>query len=267
MKQFSGFAILVLVMGLWLPSPAQSNAELEAIIKEHQQALEISVSSPERGRKLHAQIASKLEAFYWHPDINQPELAYNIGSSWYLAGHYGYSLLWLRRAEQTDVHDARLQQNITYVRSQRLDYLPELFGSPWLNWLFVAVGSIAWKIMCGLVYFLFWWQLWRFISSGFTHRNRFLSVSALMLLVLASQVFRIVYTPADSDGVITAQEVVARKGPGIIYNPAFNTALNQGAEFVLLQQENGWSEVMLSNGEKAWVSDNAIAFVFEKRLM
>ena len=228
---------------------------------KHYQALQLSLSSPESGRKAHAAVAARLEPLFTDQTLDQAGMAYNIGNSWYLAGHYGYAVLWLRRAEQLNQHDPRLRQNLAYVRSQRLDNLPELFGSPWLTTLYGWSGSLWWLAICGVVYLLFWWQLWRFIRSGFVQGNRLLGISVLMLVVLSSQVFRIVYTPVESDGVITVREVVARKGPGLIYNPAFTASLNQGTEFILLQQDHGWNEVEFSNGEKAWLPAGAIALI------
>ena len=251
----------VLLMSCFSSASEPRDLLLADLKLQHYKALQLSLSSPESGRKAHGVVAARLESLYADSTLDQATMAYNIGNSWYLAGQYGYSMLWLRRAEQLNPHDPQLRQNLAYVRSQRLDNLPELFGSPWLTTLYSWSGSLWWLAICALAYLLFWWQLWRCIRSGFVRGNRLLGVSVLMLLVLSSQVFRIVYTPVASDGVITVREVVARKGPGLIYNPAFTSSLNQGAEFILLQQDNAWTEVMLSNGEKAWLPDSSIAFI------
>ena len=78
------------------------------------------------------------------------------------------------------------------------------------------------------------------------------------MIVLASQLFRVVYSPEVSSGVIVAREVIARKGPGLIYSTAFNAPLNQGTEFIDLQTEKNWSEVTLSNGQKGWLPNSAV---------
>ena len=260
MKPGMLFLLSVLLMSC-LSSASEPRDILLADLKlQHYQALQLSLSSPESGRKAHAGVAARLESLFPDQAIDQAAMAYNIGNSWYLAGQY-YSILWLRRAEQLNQYDPELRQNLAYVRSQRLDNLPALFGSPWLTMLYDWFGSLWWLAICALIYMLFWWQLWQFIRSGFTRGNRLLGGGLLMLLVLSSQVFRIVYTPPESEGVITVREVIARKGPGLIYNPAFTASLNQGTEFIVLQQDNDWAEVALSNGEKAWLPDSAIAFI------
>lgn len=256
----------LLLLSVLLVSSFSSASELRdsllADLKlQHYQALQLSLSSPESGRKAHAAVAARLESLFVDPTLDQTTMAYNIGNSWYLAGQYGYSLLWLRRAEQLNQHDPQLQQNMAYVRGQRIDNLPDLFGSPRVTTLYSWSGSLWWLAVCALAYLLFWWQLWCFIRGGFVQGGRLLGVSVVMLVVLSSQVFRIVYTPVESDGVITVREVVARKGPGLIYNPAFAASLNQGTEFILLQRDHDWTEVALSNGEKAWLPDSAIAFI------
>ena len=258
------FLLSVLLVSCFSAASDPGDILLADLKLRHYEALQLSLSSPESGRKAHATVAARLESLFADPTLDQATMAYNIGNSWYLAGQYGYSLLWLRRAELLDRHDPQLQQNMAYVRSQRIDNLPALFGSPWLTTLYSWSGSVWWLGICSLAYLLFWWQLWCFIRGGFVQGSRLLGVSVLMLVILSSQVFRIVYTPAESDGVITVREVVARKGPGLIYNPAFTSLLNQGTEFILLQQDNDWAEVTFSNGEKAWLPNSAIAFIAGK---
>ena len=237
------------------------NQQLEDIRQQHLDALQLSLNYPDKGRRAHSKVAGQLEVFVGEESIDQGVLSYNIGNSWFHAGRYGESILWYLRAEMEGFTEAQLQQNLDYVRNKRLDNLPDLFGPLWLSTLYQWSGYAIWLLISALVYLLFWWQLWRFIRSGYSERERFIAACSCLLLVSATLCFRYFYEPEASDGVILANEVEARKGPGLVYSPAFTNPLNAGTEVIFLQQQGRWLEVVLSDGQVAWLPENSLESV------
>ncbi|AMO55091.1 hypothetical protein GZ77_12070 [Endozoicomonas montiporae] len=258
MKQLLLFTLMLLS----LPDISQAeitdlDGQLQALRKEHKQALQLSQSYPHRARKAHTLMAGKQQALWNVDGINQAILAYNIGSSWFLADRYGESILWYRRAEELGYSSNELTHNLKYARTQRLDSLPDSFGNPWLATTHQVASSDTWLFFSIVVYLVFWWLVWGYIRSDRTEKSRIIIAGSIMLLTSALTVFKLNYTPAVSTGVITAMDITARKGPGIVYAPAFTNPLNQGTEFILLQESENWQEVLLSNGTKAWLPKRA----------
>ena len=258
------YKVIILSLIWCLAYEAQANdinTQLETIRQQHLDALQLSLNYPDKGRRVHSKVASQLEALMGEERIDQGILAYNIGNSWFHAGRYGESILWYLRAEQYGLDEDRLQQNLDYARNKRLDNLPDLFGPVWLSTLYEISGYGFWLIIAGLIYVLFWWQLWRYIHRGSSEKERFILVSSALLLVLTSLSFQYLYEPEASDGVILVNEVEARKGPGLVYAPAFTNPLNAGTEVVYLQQRGRWLEVSLSDGQIAWLPENSLESV------
>ena len=59
------------------------------------------------------------------------------------------------------------------------------------------------------------------------------------------------------DGIIIAEEVVARKGDGIAYQRSFVDSIHQGTEFRLLEERAGWFYIELTDGRTGWIPDSA----------
>lgn len=238
------------------------NSRLEMIRQQHLDALQLSLNYPDQGRQIHAKVAGQLEALMGEESIDQGVLAYNIGNSWFHAGRHGESILWYLRAQRHGLEDEQLAKNLDFVRHKRLDDLPHLFGPFWLTTAYEWSGIGLWLVIGALVYLVFWWQLWRYITLGHRERERFIVASFCLVFISGALCFRYVYQPPTSEGVILANEVEARKGPGLVFAPAFTQPLNSGTEVIFLQQQGQWLEVSLSDGQSAWLPESSVEPVY-----
>jgi len=67
---------------------------------------------------------------------------------------------------------------------------------------------------------------------------------------------------AQREGVVLEQEVVPRRGPAAIYEPAFETLLHAGAEFRVTRQSNDWWEIALPGAaELCWIPAGAARII------
>jgi uncharacterized protein YgiM (DUF1202 family) len=80
----------------------------------------------------------------------------------------------------------------------------------------------------------------------------------MMLVSIATDEIRL---RTLKDGVITREEVVARKGDGIAYQPSFVDPLHQGTEFTLRGERAGWYYIELSDGRRGWIPASAAEMV------
>ncbi len=257
------------------------STEIAKLHQAHQQALQLSIDSPAQANIAHSNIAAKLESLLDYENINSAALMYNIGSSWFHSDRYGKSILWLRRAQALNPDDELIRHNLSQARDQRLDDLPQYFAPTWLSNLHQLAASSLWQGICVLSYFGFWYVLYRrvinTVSTGKTLTKQpqdkalkitsqtadkqLLLASVFLVIVSASQVMHYGYSLPESDGVITSIEVTSRKGPGLIFAPAFTTPLNQGTEFILLSQDGNWSQVQLSDESIVWLPNRALDFI------
>ena len=245
------------------PVHADDKVSIAQLQQDHQHALQLSIDNPHQANVAHAKIAAKLENFLTDDTVNQANLAYNIGSSYYHGGRYGKSILWLRRAEVLNADDSIIKHNLAQARQKRLDDLPDYFAPPWLNKINQFSHSPLWKAFCVISYLLFWLAIYLRIQRGSSAQQKLIFASLILTFTLAAKLLQWFYIPPQSNGVITSIDVVSRKGPGLIFAPAFTTPLNQGTEFILLQQQGRWSEVQLSDFSTLWLPTRALGFINE----
>ena len=57
-------------------------------------------------------------------------------------------------------------------------------------------------------------------------------------------------------GVVVVDECTARKGGSESYEPAFNQSLQEGTEFTVIREQNGWLNVNLPESGECWIAGN-----------
>ncbi len=244
-----------------------TDVTITSLRQQHHQALQLSIDSPHKGHLAHGAIAQKFVSLFNDKNINTAALSYNIASSWFHAKNYGESIAWYRRAENMQPQDTLIQHNLSQARQQRIDNLPNYFAPNWLSHIYQYADHWLTLSFISITYALFWFMLWRAVISAGPKRkaaNKALVLSTLLLnFLFISQLYIRANPLTKSDGVITSHEVVSRKGPGLIFSPAFTTPLHQGTEFLLLAKENNWRKIQLSNGLIGWLPARAITMIEE----
>ncbi|WP_019026111.1 BatD family protein [Colwellia piezophila] len=248
------------------PNELHTKVTIENLHHAHQQALQLSIDSPHKGNLAHGKIAEQLASFVDDPSLNQASLFYDIGTSWFQAGRYGQSILWLRRAQNLTPDDDIILHNLAQARIKRLDQLPDNFAPPWLSQMYSVISSPVWLTISWLGYCLFWLIIWRRLShKDLSHSNNKNTKLWFILIFICfasvTQIARFNNKPRQSEAVVTSQEVVSRKGPGLIFSPAFTAPLHAGAELVILKTDGQWSEVKLTNGEICWLPSRVITVI------
>ena len=103
--------------------------------KLSREALEMSQYYPDKSKKMHEELALKLESEVSSLPKTPAHIAYNLGNLWYHAGELGHSMLWYRRAESLSSSSPMLSHNISIVKKERLDALPDHFRPKWMRHL------------------------------------------------------------------------------------------------------------------------------------
>jgi tetratricopeptide (TPR) repeat protein len=238
---------------------AQGPERLAALLEQGQALFSRAANSeqPEEARALYERALDRFLTVLQEGGVRNARLLYNIGNTYFLLGDLGRAVLYLRRAELLDPTDRNLRHNLGFVRSQRADRLAQdqvsavartvlfwhyLLPGPLKLYLFAAAFAAACLLGAGVL-------------LGGLDRRHWLPAAAggLSLLLLGSLLAGEVRGRALRDGVILAEEVVARKGDGTAYQSSFVDPLHAGTEFRLLEARAGWYRIRLSDGRTAWI--------------
>ena len=240
---------------------AQAPERLVALLEQGQALFSQAANSeqPEEARALYQRALDRFLAVLREGGVRNGRLLYNIGNTYFLLGDPGRAVLYLRRAELLDPTDRNLRHNLDFVRSQRADRLAPnqasaaartvlfwhyLLPMPLKLYLFAAAFAAACLLGAGAL-----------LSGPGRRRSRWLPGAAggVALLLLGSLLAGEARRHSLRDGVILAEEVVARKGDGTAYQPSFVDPLHAGTEFQLLEARAGWYRIRLSDGRSAWI--------------
>lgn len=224
-----------------------------------QQALEMAQYHPDKARRQYRELALKLQSELESLERVPAHLAYNLGNLWYHADELGRSILWYRRAELQVPHSEMLQHNLNIVMEERLDELPKSFRPKWIPYsdeLVLMEPYLFWASYFFLVLLL--WSL----SRTRYQRPEILKIR-IMLFVALSLLWLCVYVLmiTRGDGVVVESEVIARKGNGLVFSPAFTHPLHQGTEVLKLEQRANWVYVQLSNGQRCWLPERSLRWI------
>ncbi|MEQ8768722.1 MAG: hypothetical protein RL885_32745 [Planctomycetota bacterium] len=182
---------------------------------------------------------------------------YNQGNAFMRAGEPGRAVASYRRAQRYLPREARLQSNLDIAKGGEAEK-PGGLSSQLLFWqnrlsphekLWIAAA--LWIVTFTLALLAIW------------RRRRSLVLPSWIALELAvvlsgSSAWDWFRFERTEHGVLVEDEVVARKGNGVSYQPAFKEPLPETTEFTVLEKQNGWLHIRLEGHLEAWVEEDAV---------
>jgi hypothetical protein len=209
----------------------------------------------------YAAAAEQYEYLVQEEQIQNGNLFYTLGNSWFMAGNLGRAILNYRRAEQFMPNNADLKHNLKTALDLRADLIPvkepHPMASRFLGWHLNTSTGFRWGCFA-LVWVGFWgaW-FWQERSPRKEARITAAVTGVISVVLLASLVSESVMRKRAAPGVITAAEVVARKGDGNMYAPTFLDPLHSGTEFQCLETRGTWWHIRLADGQTCWIPAHA----------
>ena len=197
--------------------------------------------------------------------IRNGNLFYTLGNSWFMAGDIGRAILNYRRAERYLPTDADIQHNLNAALEMRADLIPEKelhpFSARLLGWHFNISTSARWTgfALCWLVLWGSW--IWMTRSPKKEARIATMLAGILSAVLLTSLLTESILARRSGPGVLTAKEVLARKGDSTMYAPAFLEPLHSGTEFQRLEDRGTWWHIRLADGQTCWIPSVAAEMV------
>jgi tetratricopeptide (TPR) repeat protein len=249
---------------------AAEPGELHTLLSDGQKLFQQASNTEdgERSQALYQKALHRFERVIEEGQGNNGKLFYNIGNTYYRLGDTGRAILFYRRAQLFIPADPNLKHNLRYVRSQRVDLIPSRNYSKVFRTFFIWHYSFPLRVKV-ILFIAAFWGTCLLAAHALLHPDRrkrwkrtFLAVwSGIALIMLVSLVTDEIRLRTLKDGVITAEEVVARKGDGIAYQRSFVDPLHQGTEFKLLEERAGWYYIELSDGRTGWIPASATEMV------
>jgi tetratricopeptide (TPR) repeat protein len=249
---------------------AAETEELHTLLSEGQQLFQQASNTEdgERARLLYQKALYRFERVIEEGKGGNGKLFYNIGNTYYRLGDTGRAILFYRRAQLFIPADPNLKHNLRYVRSQRVDLIPSRQESKVFRTLFIWHYSFP-PLGKFSLFIAAFWGICLFTAHALLQpdqrkrwKGMFLAaLCGIALMMLVSLVTDEIRLRTRKDGVITAEEVVARKGDGIAYQRSFVDPLHQGTEFKLREERAGWYYIELTDGRTGWIPASAAEMV------
>ncbi|MDP4624431.1 MAG: BatD family protein [Akkermansiaceae bacterium] len=231
-----------------------------------------ALSDPTAARDLYAASILKYQYLIDQQGVETPALHLNLGNAHFLAGDHGRAVLHYQRALALDPLNADATHNLRYLRTLTIDELPPTRRQQVVHALTFWHRSpfLLRAILFGLANAALWLLLARILLGNNGKKGKRKSITlikaiaataALTLILFASLLTDIFRWGNPVDAVVTAREVIARQGDGLIYDNAFSSPLHPGTEFKILQTRNHYHQARLLNGETCWIPVEAVETV------
>ncbi len=181
---------------------------------------------------------------------------YNQGNALMRAGQRGRAIAAYRQARRYMGPDPFLEANLAYAVGGQpprhrplIEYL--LFWQDWISYpakfQLTACGVGITLALAVAALFVDRWWLTRVMLAG-------LALSLVLIVSAGYDWYRYAW---NVHRVIVQKQTIVRKGNAESYEPALTTALEEGAEFELVERRSDWMLIRLPSEQEGWVPDRA----------
>jgi len=253
--------VWLLCLGIAAPALALSGDDLNALLGEantlFRQANDLSLQDAAAARDLYRRAALRYERIVREGGIHNGRLFYDIGNAYFRAQDIGRAILYYRRAQLFIPGDSNVEQNLQYARSRRRDTFEEAQRTQVLKTLLFWHYDLSPRVrsvLFGVLFALFWiGAAVRLLRPSLVPRAGLIVTGVLAAVLLGSLLVESTTGGGRNEGVIVAQQVIARKGDGESYEPSFVEPLHAGAEFRLVRDRDDWLQIELRDGRRCWI--------------
>lgn len=203
--------------------------------------------------------------------MHSPKLYYNLGNCWFKQGRMGRAILNYNRALLLDPTDEDAQYNLALANVRivdRIDTVPEFFLKTWLRELGLSLGSDAWAVL-GLVFLgltfgaVLLWLLGRTLPMRQAGFYGGLAGAVLCIACTCYAHFQRTRLLHGDEAVVMNLMAPVKSSPGAGSKDIF--VLHEGTKVRMLDRLDGWTEIVLADGNKGWIASNAIEPVVLRR--
>lgn len=193
-------------------------------------------------------------------------LHYNLANAYYKVGQIGHAVLNYRRADLLDPSDRDINYNLEIAQTQVRDKIAEVpvfFLLRYVSALRSSLSSNAWAQFALAMFALAAIMVVVFLLARPTavRKAGFITAIAALVLFVASLSFSLAQRRVivlQNEAVVMSGAVAVKSSPDRESKDIF--ILHEGTPLTILNTLGEWSEVMIADGNKGWMPNNA----FEK---
>ena len=261
---------LALALALLASAPASAAPTADALLEQAVQAYTAALDTPGRDERLEAfRSAERLFARAIEEGVQSPELYTNLGNAALQGERLGGAILAYRRALLLDPDHRRASQNLEHARSLLPEWVPrpeahDMLDSFyfWHRWLARGQRSLG----AALAFLAAALLVAASLRMGSTTARNLAALPGLVWLALLASLVLDPSRRQREEGVVTADEVVARAADSSLAPDLFAAPLPGGTEVRVVEERSPWLRVRLANGRDAWVQESSVSRVAGKRL-
>lgn len=198
------------------------------------------------------------DLFKRYPDYGV--LAYNLGNAYYRLGKTGPAILAYEKALLREPRDRDIARNLKQVRAG-LQYRIEDKRNWYLRAAEISIQKLTENevsLLLALAYFFFVGSMMAplFLGRGlrFGLLQKIFAISLFVLLMLYAA--KRVEVRVIRDAIVMAKKADVRFGPSEGDRIAFR--LGEGLKVFVVHRREGWSRIILTNGEDGWIKNSSI---------
>ncbi len=234
---------------------------LESAERAFRRGVELEETDPSAAEEQYERALLHYERLVRDDGVRNGRLYYNIGNAYFRLGDIGRAILNYERASLYMPGDENVKANLEYARSRRIDRVEIEESERIFKTLFFLHYDVPLRIKL-VIFTVVFALLWVFAALRLFLRapalRTLIVVSAVLSgIFLASIVVESVHAWRNPEGVVTAREVIARKGDADTYQPSFTEPLHSGTEFVLIEERSEWLHIELEDGSRCWIPARA----------
>lgn len=238
-------------------------ATLRQALTQYETAVSMKTSTPEESRRLFNEAARGFDALI-DAGYGSAGMRYNLANTLVRLGRLGPAIVNYRRALRIEPGNERVQRNLEFARSRCQTPIPPPALSQFASTVFTWHHHTAFSSRLTLAlaaYAAFWLIL--IVTRMLRYRAVWLAwvkwpVALLSLALLASVAVDSYRRSHVMEGVLTADNVVLRKGYGENYDPQLDRPLSEGVEVRIREtrhdvENREWFYVELPDGKSGWL--------------
>ncbi len=193
-----------------------------------------------------------------------PELYFNLGNSYYQSGDFAKAILNYERAKKLNPEDEDIAVNLNFANQKtedKIEAAPQMFLIEFRNKIVSFLNERSWSILC-ILFLIAGLSLFAvFISSsrsGLKKAGFYLGASSIVLSIATFFLAQSSYNRIKNhkEAIITSASVTVLGSPSESSTKLF--ILHKGSKVVIKEENNGWLEVRIANGNVGWVKDTQL---------